>query len=224
VKGYRAIERLQTELLQPLASQSQLDLVQDIFQWVTGEYGMAILPPKLNAPLGQSLDWVFAVNRSTSPEIQTGIAKLDQIARDRGLTIGPIQLGFQVVQAWTKLSSQGRLQNLQAEGVAAHTTIGNYEIFSTSLATLGEIMNQSEKTLVKSTIWNAVTQDIPTPNAGYLYLDWNAVQPIAKRKLPGFQLIEILAQPMLRHVDSLTASSTKPAGEISKGTIVVGLK
>ncbi len=221
IRGYPSLERLQNQALQPLAAQSQLDLIQDVFQWVKGEYGLAIAPPQSKKPL----EWVFAVKRETS-QIQQGLTKLDGIARDRGLTIGPIKLSAsQTAQAWTQLTSAADSSNLTANPIAAHTTIGDYEVFSTSLETLGQLANHSKKTLESNANWNESLDNIAIPNQGYLYTDWNAIRPTIEQKIPGLRLLEILAQPIVSHLKSFTVSANSSSGsDIAKGTIVVGLK
>ena len=228
VKGYPALEALQTQALQSLAAQSQLNLIQDVFQWVKGDYGFAIAPIKSNQPT----QWVFAVKRD-GQEIEQGIGKLDKIARDRGLTIGAVKLGDQTVQAWTELSSSENTQ-LAANTIAAHTTIGNYEVFSTSLKMLENLANQSEKTLNQSSDWTLATREIDNRNQGYAYVDWNEVQPLLEKQIPGLRLIEILAQPIVTHLKSLTISAAESSASessapnnsasIAKGTLVIGLK
>lgn len=228
IKGYSALEALQNQALQPLEAESKLNLIQDIFQWVKGDYGFTIAPIKPNQPT----QWVFAVKRE-GQEIEQGIAKLDKIARDRGLTIGPVKLGDQTVQAWTQLSSSQNTQ-LSANTIAAHTTIGNYEVFSTSLKMLEKLANQSEKTLSQSSDWTLATREIGNPNQGYVYINWNTVQPLLEKQVPGLRLIEFLAQPIVTHLKSLTISAAESnSGEssasdnsagIAKGTVVIGLK
>ena len=222
VKGYPALEALQNQSLKPLAAQSQLNLIQDVFEWVKGDYGFSIAPIKSNQPT----EWVFAVKRDGDREVEQGLTKLDQIARDRGLTIGPVKLGDQTVQAWTQLSSSQNTQ-VSASTIAAHTTIGNYEVFSTSLKMLENLANRSQKTLDQSSDWTLATQEIGNPNQGYAYLDWDAVQPLLEKQVPGLRLIEILAQPIVTHFKSLTISaeeSLNTSSNIAKGTVVIGLK
>lgn len=228
VRGYPALETLQTQALQSLASQLQLNLIQDVFQWVKGDYGFSIAPIKPNQPT----QWVFAVKRD-GQEIEQGIAKLDKIARDRGLTIGSVKLGDQTVQAWTQLSSSQNTQ-LTASTIAAHTTIGNYEVFSTSLKMLENLANKSEKTLNQSLDWTLATREIDNRNQGYAYVEWNDVQPLLEKQIPGLRLIEILAQPIVTHLKSLTISASESSASessalrnsasIAKGTVVIGLK
>lgn len=221
LKGYPTLERFQNQALQPLAAQSHLNLIQDVFQWVQGEYGLAIASPQSKQPA----EWVFAVKRQTSA-IQQGLAKLDGIARERGLTLGPVKISdSQTVQAWTQLSSAANPSNLTAKPIAAHTTIGDYEVFSTSLETLGQLASHSKKTLETNANWNDSLRNIAMPNQGYLYTDWNAVKPIVEQKIPGLRLLEILAQPIVSHLKSFTVSASEASSsDIAKGTIVVGLK
>jgi hypothetical protein len=225
VKGYPTLEQLQKQALQVLTAQSQLDLIKDVFQWVKGEYGLAIAAPRSNQPS----EWVFAVKRGT-PEVQQGLAKLDEIARDRGLNIGPVKLSAQTVQAWTQLSSVDDLSDLTAKTIGAHTAIGDYEVFSGSLEMLDKLASHSKKTLESNVNWNASIRNITVPNQGYFYTDWNAIQPIVEQRIPGLRLLEIFAQPIVSHLTSFTVSADHSngdkgdKGDIAKGTIVIGLK
>jgi Protein of unknown function (DUF3352) len=219
VKGYPALEQLQQNSLKALESQSQLNLIKDIFQWVNGEYGLAIAAPKGK----QASEWVFAVKREGS-KIQQGLDQLDKIARDRGLNIGPVKIGDQIVQAWTQLNSTSNSEVLNAKTIAAHSTISDYEVFSTSIETLGKLANQSEKTLNNNSIWNQSIHNIATPNQGYFYADWNAVKPIVETQVPGLKFLEILAQPLVSHLQSFTLSAQPGSSEVTKSTIVISLK
>ena len=224
VKGYRVLEQLKPRALEPFQAQSQLDLVKDIFQWVKGDYGLALLPPDEKKPI----DWVFAVKRSTSPQIQSGLDRLDKIARDRGFTIGPVNIGTKTVQAWTQLSAPKSLDNIQAKAIAAHTTIGDFEVFSTSIETLDNILNESFSPLEKSSDWQSLIHQVPAVNNGYLSLDWQTAKPLIEQQIPGLRLLELLGQPVVSHFKSVTISSSRSGDSVkdsvAKGTIVVGLK
>lgn len=221
VKGYSVLEQLKSRALVPFQAQSQLDLVKDIFQWIKGDYGLALLPPDGK----KAIDWVFAVKRSTSPQIQSGLDRLDKIARDRGFTIGPVKIGTKTVQAWTQLSAPKSLDNIQAKAIAAHTTIGDFEVFSTSIETLDNILNESFLPLEKSSDWQSLIRQIPVVNNGYLSLDWQTAKPLIEQQVPGLRLLELLAQPVVRHFKSVTISSSDSVEDsMAKGTIVVGLK
>ena len=220
IKGYSVLEQLRSRTLEPLQAQSQLDLINDIFQWVEGDYGLALLPPDGK----KAIDWVFAVKRSTSPQIQSGLDRLDKLARDRGFTIGPVNIGSKTVQAWTQLSAPKSLDNIQAKAIAAHTTIGDFEVFSTSIETLDSILNESFSPLEKSSDWQSLVREIPAINNGYLSLDWPIAKPLIEQQVPGLRLLELLAQPVVSHFKSVTISSSSVSDSVAKGTIIIGLK
>jgi hypothetical protein len=78
------------------------------------------------------------------------------------------------------------------------------------------------------------TREIDNPNQGYAYVEWNDVQPLLEKQIPGLRLIEILAQPIVTHLKSLTISAAESSAaessapnnsaSIAKGTVVIGLK
>ena len=226
VKGYRSLESLQKQVIAPIAAQTQLDVVKDIFQGITGEYGFALLKPMGTPKFNEPIDWVFAVKRSTSPGLTGVIEAFDRVARSRGLNLGPVQLGSQTVQAWTQLSSgsaDSLGDTLQAKTLAAHATIGDVEVFSTSLAVLKDLLKQVELPLDQSQDWQAATKDFKAAS-NFFYVDWRSAQPWVEQKLPGLRLLELLAQPVVSHVKSLTISSREGDEAIGRGMVKIGVK
>ncbi|MEG4092818.1 DUF3352 domain-containing protein, partial [Microcoleus sp. Pol12B4] len=71
-----------------------VNLPQDIFDWVQGEYALAVLPNSSN-----SADWIFAAENSA--DTQKAIDKLDEIARSKEYSIGSFTLRNQKITAWT---------------------------------------------------------------------------------------------------------------------------
>ncbi|MCZ0901765.1 DUF3352 domain-containing protein, partial [Microcoleus sp. HI-ES] len=75
-----------------------VNLPQDIFDWVQGEYALAVLPNSSNGA-----DWIFAAENSA--DSQKAIDKLDEIARSKEYSIGSFTLRNQKITAWTQLTT-----------------------------------------------------------------------------------------------------------------------
>lgn len=203
-----------TQLRQPLDQLQQqwgLDLATDVFPWVQGEYALALLPTTPEA----APDWVFVAERTSPLAVSEGLARLDTIAQAQGYSVGPLTLGKQSVSAWTELADESAAQSaettepqLQAQVRGVHTTLGNYEIFATSAAALERSLQASQgKALADQPQFQRAIAPLPTPNGGYLYLDWPQGQTWIEDQWPLLRVAELAAGPLFEHLHALTVST-----------------
>lgn len=223
--GEDAIAKLAPPLVD-LQKRWGINLKADIFNWVQGEYAIALLPQKQP----KTASWVFAVEKS--PQVAAGIARLDAIATAKGLTISPLTLDQQKISAWTELTAQGKttdtknrpLLTVEAKVQGVHTTLGNYEIFTSDLETLNEILKSPENSLTKNRNFQDSIAAIPQSNQGYIYLDWIKSQQFLERQLPILKLVEVLGKPFFNNLRSLTVSSYSSNTESLKGGVFFQLQ
>ncbi|MCC5637952.1 DUF3352 domain-containing protein [Nostoc sp. CHAB 5844] len=199
-----------SRLVQPLTDVQKtwgINFAQDIFSWVKGEYAIALLPRE-----GQTLpDWVFVVEKIEG--VPEGIAKLDAIATANGLTTSSLSLDKQKISAWTKLTAKQTEAKdrpaftIEATAQGIYTTLDNYEIFASDLATMNEVLAGKEKSLISDRNFQNSVAAIGQPNQGYVYLDWAKSQGVLERQIPVLKLIEVLGKPFFNSWRSLTVSS-----------------
>lgn len=202
-----------------------INLQEDIFSWVKGEYALALLPRQ-----PKTTSWVFAVEKA--PEVTTGIAKLDVIAKNKGLSISPITLEQQKVLAWTELTAASKstdtknqpVLNVETKVQGVHTTVGNYEVFTSDLATMAQVLKVGENSLINQPNFQDSIAAIPRLNQGYVYLDWIKSQQFLERQLPILKFVEVLGKPFFDHLRSLTVSSYDSNTESLKGGIFFQLQ
>lgn len=219
--GYDAISRVN----QPLAALQErwgIDLQQDIFNWVQGEYALGLLPhADQTAP-----DWIFVAEKSDATE--QGISRLDAIASKQGLNITSLPVGNQKISAWTVLitapASSSELDKtsitLKAKVQGVHATVGNYEILTTSVEAMDEALKAPQiGSLVDNPKFQTSIDAIPRPNEGYVYLDWTASQEILERQLPILKLLEVVGKPFFNNLRSLTISSYGSETGLLKGGV-----
>ncbi len=178
--------------------------------WAKGPF---VLAQVARSNAGQP-DWLFVTQRS--PELEAGIAQLNQITQQQGISLGSFALGEQTVYAWTKLvtgqvNPSTGTSSLEAKVQGVHTAIGEYEIFATSLEAMEQSLAALKGTQAASEVQTAATQ-LQTPNAGYLYLSQTPLTK-ALRTLVGS---EVLAKS--------TASSLRSALVSSYGLDESGLR
>lgn len=217
-----AIARLVNQPLADIQARWGIDLPKDIFSWVQGEYALGILPHEAQTVP----DLVFVAEKSSGAE--QGISRLDALAQQQGLSVTPLSLENQKISAWTQLTTasksdsepDGSLIALKAKIQGVHTTVGNYEIFTTSVEAMDQALKApKDGALVDDRQFQASIDAIPKPNAGYVYLDWTASKTMLERQLPILKLLEVVGLPFFNNLRSLTVSSYGSETGLLKGGI-----
>lgn len=229
---YGTTAELLNQSLADLERRWKLDLPQDVFSWVKGEFALGLLPePGANPPRrgkNKSLpanqnDWIFVAERSNSDTAKQAIAGLDEIAQQQGLSIGAIQLGNQTVSAWTRFKPEAAIQQasktLQAKVEGVHASVGNYEIFTTSIAAMDAALKAVDHPLSSDDRFQQAIAPLAEPNNGYLYLDWASSRSTLERQFPVLKVIELAGKPLFKHLDALTLSSYGSRSGIQQGGV-----
>ena len=220
VSGYGSVANWVNRPIEALHDRWQLDLPQDIFSWVKGDYALGLVPQRTEnlkdeetAASGLA-DWVFVADKSADPTAQAAIDHLDAIAKTQGISVGSLQLADQTVNIWTRLSTaqdpkkrNSKALNVQAQVAGAHTSVGNYEIFTTSVEAMSEVLKANQTPIAKSQTFRQATAPLATPNNGYLYLNWETAQPLLERQFPILKVLKLAGQPFFEHLRSFALSS-----------------
>ncbi|MCC3590635.1 MAG: DUF3352 domain-containing protein [Microcoleus sp. PH2017_28_MFU_U_A] len=201
-----------------------VNLPQDIFNWVQGEYALAVVPSSSNTP-----DWIFAAEKSA--DAQKAIDKLDEIARSKEYSIGNFTLRNQKITAWTQLTTSQSydVKNksksaIETEAKGVRATVGKYEIFTTSVEAMDAALKAAETgSLVANQDFQTSIEPLPPANDGYFYLDWPSSRAIWEKQIPLLRLIELSARPLFDHLRSLTVTSTGEVAGIRKATVFMRL-
>ncbi len=216
--------KLADRAIADIQQNSGVNLPQDIFNWVQGEYALAVLPSSSSTP-----DWIFAAEKSAGA--QKAIDKLDEIARSKEYSIGNFTLRNQKITAWTQLTTSqsydGKNKSksaIETEAKGVRATVGKYEIFTTSVEAMDAALKAAETgSLVANQDFQTSIEPLPPANDGYFYLDWPSSRAIWEKQIPLLRLIELSARPLFDHLRSLTVTSTGEVAGIRKATIFMRL-
>ena len=218
---YGSSEDGTARLLQPLVkiqNNWNLNFSEDIFNWITGEYALALLPNSENT----TPHWLFVIEKN--PELAAGITHLNNIASRSGFNVSSLTLDQQKIAAWTKITATSENNtsiNVDTKVKGVHTTLDNYEIFSSDLKTLTAVLSQKQKSLLENPQFKNSIATIPQPNQGYIYLDWENSQDILKHQLPWIKFAEVLGKPLFDNLKSLTVSSySSEPGTLKSGVFL----
>lgn len=228
IAANKPLEQFITQPLAGIKSLWGLDLPEDIFSWVTGEYALAVVPRS-----DEKWDWVFVTERSENANL--GIEKLDQIATEQGYSLGSFNLNDHTLVVWTKLipmvlekkdqaKTQPRLIQANAKGV--HSTVGKYEIFTTSVEAMDEVLglSKTENLITQDPDFKTSIEVLPETNDGYFYLNWLTSRNFLNQQFPLFKLVELSAKPFFDNLRSLTLSSSDREGNIQHATVFLRLR
>lgn len=204
-----------TQILKPLEAQWGISFPGDIFSWVTGEYALAMFPGD-----GGESNWVFVAQHGD--RTADGVRHLDEIATDRGYTVGTFTLeGHAPIYAWTKLKaatpeSDSDLQ-LAAEVLGVCGSAQDYEICANSVEAIDRTLNAPKRgSILQSPDFATGIRLLPRENNGYFYANWNDSQSTFEGKLPIVRFWEVAAEPFFGHLRSLSSTSTADAAGFLK--------
>ena len=208
--GYNFLSEVVNNSLQDIYRRWGIQLGEDVFDKVSGNYALGLLPRRD----GNEIDWIFIAEKTADEGSLSD--RLDEIAKQQKYSIGPFALKGQSIFAWTKLTkisagdaaddSRRKVLKAQVKGVRA--TVGNYEIFTTSI----EAMDRAIQTPQKGSLLDrADFQDnialLKTLNDGYFYLDWQSGRDILASHFPLLKLVETVGKPVFDKLRTLTISS-----------------
>lgn len=221
---YGRIASVLTQPIETLQQRWQIDLPKDVFQWVKGEYALGLLPRETSkdSTKESTSDWVFIADKSTDPDAEAAIAHLDDLAKSQGISTGTLQIGDHSVSVWTRLATANSAK-IDAEVVGAHTTIGKYEIFTTSIPAMNAVLNAKKDSLANSKTLAQAIAPLQKPNTGYLYIDWDKAHPILENRLPLLRVLELGGQPFFEHLRSLTISNYGSQSGVQRGGVFIQL-
>jgi hypothetical protein len=212
---YRTIESVQTPW--------GLDLSEDIFSWVTGNYSLALI----TSPNNDNTDWVFVTENSDETEVKEAIKHLDELAQKQGYGVDQLTVADQSVTAWTKLktSANDNITRLEAQVKGAHLEIDNYTILTTSLEAMSQVLSTNENSLVTSEKFQQAISALPVENNGYFYLNFSqGISAIKKSNGILGQNLKTETEENLNSIIGIAATSTMPDSETTQLDLMVALK
>lgn len=222
----KTLKFLLDQSLASLESDLDIQLPEEVFSWVQGEYALSLLPGAEPANLG----WVFVAERTLGDESETAIKHLDEVAKGQGLSVGSLSLEQQPITAWTKLSTsttfpskKKRAVSLEAKVQGVHATVGNYEIFGSSIEAIDKALAGKANSLLETDQFRGAIASLPEPNDGYFYLDWTSSESFIQQQLPIVRVAQLLLKPLFNHLDSLSISSYGIENGIQRSQLFIGL-
>ncbi len=192
-----------------------INLEKDIFNNIKNEYAISLISTEEK----KKLNWVL-VAKDEEKEL---INNLDNVAKKQELTINKLNLVDQNITAWTKLitTSKNDVTSLETQVKGVHTKVDEYEIVTNSIDILTNSINQNKTSLLESKKFQEAIESLPKENDGYLYLNWQEIEPIINSKFPIIKVAELSFKPLFDNLKSVTIASEGNKDNVIKSSIFV---
>ena len=195
-----------------------IDLDQDIFSWMDGEFASALVPTNQGtlAPLGFGATLI--IHTSDRRTAEDTLKKLDTLAQSNSITVGKTNIQGKAVTEW-QTPSQGAL--------LGHGWLNQDSVFvAVGEQVINAIATSPNPPLNNSDTFKAVIGSLPKPNGGYLYIDMEKTVSLVTHNLLQPQNIAIPPETsaFLNSIRSLGATATSPDNSTSQVELLLALK
>lgn len=184
---------------------------------VEGEYALGLVAD-------DKPTWILATQVGTENPFEP----IDDLATQQGLDVNVIRLGERDIVAWTRLSltpaASSSPANLTIQVVGVHTQINGYEVFSTSLLGLQQVLStQDEPSLSEQPFFVELKDKLEKSHNSFTYLDWPRLSPIMLNNFPWLRVIEQVGQPLTAHLGPIYVGGYGGSQSLQEGGVVVQL-
>jgi hypothetical protein len=202
-------------------SSTNLDLDQDIFSWMDGQFALGFIPSNQGILAQVGFGGVILLETSDRPLAEASMKKIDKTFT----TKFPINL-----EANTNTSQSIPVTEWKVK--SQEIVLGGYGWLEENLllVALGQpmisLMSQPiSQPLNTSPSFQAIAGSLATPNQGYFYLNMDQLMTVVNRAPlpPGNQISpDVLA--VLNSIQGIGVTNTSPAPEIAQMDMLVALK
>lgn len=214
--GYHVTQRSLQALLNSLSLTTDA-LPSELFGPLQQDYALgAVSTPKPT--------WLL-ISQATSG---SGLTSLDTFAQKQGINISHVPFKGQDITTWTRLSltqtSPESSLALVTQVVGVHTRIRGYEVLSTSLAGLQQVLQSSNgEALPSQPVFAQLTERLEQPGGTLIYVNWPKLAPLLTQQLPWLKAIELAASPLTAHLGPIVLSGDGSSQSLQKSIIAIKL-
>ncbi|MEA5619352.1 DUF3352 domain-containing protein [Cronbergia sp. UHCC 0137] len=193
-----------------------IDLDQDIFSWMNGEFAVGAIESKQGvlANVGFGLGLVFDTSdRATATNT---FSKLDEIAKQQSLTVAQRKIGDKDVTEW-QIPQQGAL--------VAHGWLDQDTVFlALGGAIADSIADRKGESLNNTDSFKVVTGSLQKPNGGYFYLDMDKTKSLIEKFATQGSPLPPEAEAVLSSIRGFGVTVNSPNKSTSQMEMFLALK
>jgi hypothetical protein len=207
----QAVEQTRTQL-----KFVNIDLDQDIFSWMDGEFGVGAIQSNQGLLANVGFGGAFLIDTSDRKTAEATFAKLDNIAKMQALSVTQRNIAGKNITEW-QIPQQGAL--------LAHGWLSNNTVFVALGGPIADVLAERKGQSLETTDnFKAVTGSLPKPNAGYFYVDMEKTTSLIDRLAGPTQPVPPDAQAILTSIRGLGVTFNSPDKSTSQIEILLALK
>ena len=170
-KSYPEGEQAIAQVRQAFKS-ANFDLDKDIFGWMDGEFGMALIRSDRGILSQFGFGGVMVFNTSDRKAAENALSKLDNLAKGNAVLVQQRDVQGKKITEW----------NSPMGAVLGHGWLDNNSVFLAFGGPLAETMaTNPTPTLDSNDTFKGVTGNLPKPNLGYIYVDMDKTMTVINR-------------------------------------------
>lgn len=194
----------------------EIDLDQDIFSWMTGEFGIGAIQSNQGLLASLGFGGALVLDTSDRKTAEATFTKLDNLAKQQSLNVANKNIGGKNVTEW-QIPQQGAL--------ISHGWLDNDTVFLAIGGPIAETLaNRKGQALDQSETFKSVTSSLQTPNAGYFYLDMEKTTTIIERLAAQSQPLPPDATAILNSIRGLGVTVNSPDKSMTQMEMLFALK
>lgn len=156
------------------ARSANFDLDKDIFSWMDGEFGMALIPSEQGILAQVGFGGVLVFDTSDRKTAEATLAKLDNLAQSNAMMVQKRDVQGKQVTEWSTPMVPGAL--------VGHGWLDNDSVFLALGGPMVDVItSKPNQTIENSPNFKASTGILPKQNLGYFYLDMDRAMTLVNR-------------------------------------------
>ncbi|EKQ71272.1 Protein of unknown function (DUF3352) [Leptolyngbyaceae cyanobacterium JSC-12] len=156
------------------AKAANFDLDKDIFGWMDGEFGIALIPSDRGILSQVGFGGVMVFDTSDRKTAEATFAKLDEFARSNAMLVQQRDVQGKKVTEWSSPMMPG--------SILGHGWLDDDSLFVALGGPMVEVATaKPSQALDSSTNFKAATGSLPKQNLGYLYVDMDKTMTLVNR-------------------------------------------
>lgn len=193
-----------------------IDLDKDIFDWMDGEFGSALIRTSqgVSAALGFAQTFIF---KTSDPKTaQATLGKLDDLGKAQHFNLTQKNIGGKNITQW-EIPQQG---TLFAHGMLDENTV----FLAVGEPNISTIVQPKNPSLDNSDDFKTITGTLQKPNAGYFYVNMDQATPIINRLAAFSHPLTVDTNAVLDSIRGFGITANSPDNSTSKVEMLLALK
>jgi Protein of unknown function (DUF3352) len=192
-----------------------LDLDKDIFGWMDGEFGLAMMPVNQGMLASAGVGGALAFDTSDRKTAEAMFAKLDTLVKQQMVSPTPKEVGGKKVTDW-----QTPMGTVLTHGWLDQDTV----FVAVGEPVVSAITTPKGAQLDASPAFQGITGSLPKPNGGYFYLDMEKVMPLIEKVSAQASPMPPESKAILSSIRGIGATASNPNTSTSQMEMILSLK